>query len=69
MKGVRIVAIMLLISSLYTIFVWWFFTENSEYITNGKVIKCGPRVDTINNYQPKDTLKGFRPIDEHSQLP
>lgn len=69
MKAVRFVGIMLLISGLYTIFVWWFFTEVSQYITNGKVIKCGPGVDTISDYQPKDTLKGFIPIAEHSQLP
>jgi hypothetical protein len=69
MKGFGFVAGLLLISCLYTIFVWWFFNENSQYITNGKVIKCGPGVDTISNYQPKDTLKGFNPIVKHSRLP
>ena len=68
MRNLGIIGIMLLMSGLYTIFVWWLFNENEAAIT-GKTVKCGPGVDTISTYQPKDTLKGFAPISEHSQLP
>jgi len=64
MKRLGIIGFLLLVSVLYTIFVWWFFDENSSAITNGKIKKCGPEYDTVCVIDTQD----FRPIVEHSKI-
>lgn len=64
MKNFGIVLFMLLISAAYSIFVWWFFTENEAAIT-GKPVKCAPVSDTVGVV---DTLRDFNPIVQHSRI-
>jgi hypothetical protein len=64
MKNFGIIFFILLVSIAYSIFVWWFFTENEAAIT-GKPVNCGPVRDTVSVV---DTLKDFNPIVQHSRI-
>jgi hypothetical protein len=65
MKKLGIIGFWLLLSILYTIFVWWFFDRNQAAVTNDKSVKCGPVADTV---CVVDTLNNFSPIIEHSRI-